>query len=81
MFYVYVLKSVSADKTYVGFTEDVERRFKEHNAGKSNYTSKYVPWRLVYKEECKDRIAARVKEKYYKSAAGRRALKKIIENN
>jgi putative endonuclease len=77
-YWVYVLKSLDYDKTYVGFTKDLERRLNEHNSGKSMYTSNYKPWKIVYKEETVDRATARRKEKYFKSAAGRRKLKTIL---
>jgi predicted GIY-YIG superfamily endonuclease len=46
--YVYLLESEStAGRRYVGVTADLKQRLAEHNAGKSPYTSKYGPWRLV----------------------------------
>ena len=37
---------------YVGSTVDLERRLQEHQAGEgANYTSKYLPVKLVYWEE------------------------------
>jgi hypothetical protein len=47
MFYVYMLFSSSLEKYYVGYTDDVNRRFQQHNAGKGNYTSKGIPWLLI----------------------------------
>jgi predicted GIY-YIG superfamily endonuclease len=36
MFYVYVIRSVSHPKRYyIGFTENIDQRIKEHNEGKS----------------------------------------------
>jgi len=58
-------------------TQDVAARLKEHNAGKSKFTSGYGPWKLVYSEEYPDRESARKREKYLKSAAGRRFIKKV----
>jgi putative endonuclease len=75
MFIVYVLRSIVADKHYVGFTENLERRITEHNSGKSKFTSGYLPWEVIYTEEIEDRVQARKREKYLKSAAGKRFLK------
>ena len=75
---VYVLKSLSVEKTYVGSTDNFERRLHEHNTGKSSFTKTFRPWKLVYKEECETLSAARKREKYYKSAAGRKILKKLL---
>ncbi|HED06936.1 MAG TPA: GIY-YIG nuclease family protein [Ignavibacteria bacterium] len=79
LFYVYVLKSINFDKSYVGFTNNLNRRLTEHNKGKSKYTNIYKPWKVVYKEEYNTRKEARKREKYLKSSAGRRFLKEIIK--
>lgn len=80
-YFVYILKSIEYDKTYVGMTNNLERRLSEHNAGKSIYTRKFKPWKLVYKEEVLDRKSAREKEKYYKTSAGRKKIKLILHKN
>ena len=77
-YYVYILKSKNYNKTYIGYTNNLERRIREHNSGKSIFTSKFIPWKLVYKEEFDNQIEARKKEKYYKSSAGRRKIKLLI---
>ncbi len=78
IYIVYILKSLNSERTYVGFTNDIERRLKEHNSGKSKYTSKFMSWKLVYKEEFNNKEEAVNKERYYKTAAGRRKLKRIL---
>jgi putative endonuclease len=50
MYYVYLLKSQKNDSLYIGYTKDLERRLKEHNAGLADYTRKYLPWTLIYCE-------------------------------
>jgi putative endonuclease len=65
----------------VGITNNLERRLKEHNSGKHFYTKRYLPWEIVYFEKFISREKAREREKYYKSAAGRKKLKTILENN
>jgi putative endonuclease len=50
MYYVYIIKSTKTGSLYVGYTSNIAKRFKEHNSGKSIYTKKYAPWRLVYLE-------------------------------
>ena len=76
--YIYILKSSKFAKTYVGITDDPIRRLMEHNSGDSSFTNKFKPWVLIYKEELLNRIEARRREKYFKSAAGRKKIKKII---
>lgn len=47
MKYVYILKSIHfSHKHYVGSTNDLKRRFKEHNTGKVVHTNEFRPWRL-----------------------------------
>ena len=76
MYFVYVLKSTRAKKIYTGITSDIGRRLSEHNKGLSLYTKRFSPWKLIYKEEVRDRIQARVREKYLKSGCGKEFLKK-----
>jgi len=80
MYYVYILKSEIKEKTYVGFTNNLERRIKEHNSGKSKFTSKYIPWRVVYREQVETLAKARARELYLKSAAGRKFRKKLLND-
>jgi putative endonuclease len=65
-------------KSYVGITDDVYRRLREHNSGKHSYTKRYMPWDLIYTEELTSIEEARKREKYYKSTTGRRALKRLF---
>ncbi len=51
---------------------DVKQRVNSHNSGKVKSTKAFIPWKLVHLEELKTRIEARTREKYLKSAAGRR---------
>jgi putative endonuclease len=81
MHFVYVLKSSSFAKSYVGMTDSPERRLREHNEGRHAYTKRYMPWELVWKEECDTLKNAHSREKYLKSAAGRKFLKEFVFKN
>jgi putative endonuclease len=72
MFLVYILYSSKFDRYYIGMTEDINRRLLEHNNGKTPSTKPFIPWIVVYTESFDSRVAARGREKYLKSAAGRR---------
>ena len=50
MYYVYVLKSKKDNKHYIGYTNDLRRRFKEHNSGKNKSTKDRMPFELIYYE-------------------------------
>ncbi len=70
--YVYLIESRSYPGwRYVGLTSNVNRRLAEHNEGKSPYTSKYRPWKLVVSIEFHDEDVARKFEKYLKTGSGR----------
>jgi len=75
--FVYILKSQKDGKRYVGLTDDIERRIKQHNVGRVVSTRSRRPFVLERFEEFSDRVTARVREKYYKTAAGRRFLDKL----
>ena len=78
--FVYVIQSLKDGSLYTGMSQNPENRLLEHNNKKSTYTSSRVPWEIIYIEECADRLEARKREKYFKSSAGRRFIKKILEN-
>ena len=78
VYVVYILKSINFRKTYVGSTGNFVRRFSEHNLGKSTYTKRYKPWKVIYKEICNTLAEARNREKYLKSKNGRQWIKKNL---
>ena len=72
IYYVYLLRSIKfPDQKYVGFSEDVDTRFKDHNNGKSIHTAKYRPWKLVTYHAFADKKQAKEFEQYLKSGSGR----------
>ncbi|OQY92043.1 MAG: endonuclease [Sphingobacteriales bacterium UTBCD1] len=77
MFYVYAISSEIRKYIYVGLTNNLERRIKEHNSGNNRTTKPYRPFKLIYSEECKDRIETRKREKYLKSGVGKEFLKSL----
>ncbi len=79
MFYVYVIKSESFGKIYIGQTSDVDKRLKQHN-DPDNHFSKYTKrikgtWQLMYEEELLTRSEALSRERFLKSGNGRSFLK------
>jgi len=79
MYYVYVIKSIRHLSRYVGSTNNVFNRVKEHNGSRCRYTSGRKPWILVYKEEFKTRAEAMEREKFLKSGQGRKYLDRILD--
>jgi len=74
-YYTYVIRSLLDGGLYKGQTANLRRRLREHNQKKSSYTSKKVPWELIYWEEFQSNDEAIQRERYFKTAAGRRYLK------
>jgi putative endonuclease len=77
-YFAYVLYSPDFNRFYKGSCENLEERVKQHNHGYTASTKPFIPWELVYFEEFESRMEAVKREKYFKSAAGRRFLKKKI---
>ena len=74
---VYAIKFESGE-TYVGMTEDVDRRFAEHSRRQSPSTKKFKgSFRLIYSKEFPDYVEARRHEKYLKSGSGRSFLQSV----
>lgn len=79
-YFVYILLSENFKKTYTGFTDNIERRLLEHNSGKNYFTKRFKPWKLIHLEEFDSKVEATEREKYLKSAAGRRSVLKKLFN-
>jgi putative endonuclease len=74
-YYVYILKSNSTGKSYIGHSKNLSNRVQEHNDGKSLSTRNGRPWNMVYHEEFQSRSEAMKREKYFKTVEGRKYLK------
>ena len=80
MYYVYVLYSLKSKRLYVGQTEDLKQRVKEHNDGiGGRYTSNNRPFVLVFYEAFQAKVDAQTQERFYKSGYGREVLKNKIK--
>lgn len=78
-YYVYILQSAfDTGRFYIGFTENLENRLKDHNSGKDPYTAKYKPWRIKTAIAFADRNKAFEFERYLKSPSGRAFAKKRL---
>lgn len=77
-FIVYVLKSEVNGRLYIGQTQNLVLRLKEHNAGKTKSIKPYIPYKVIYIEQLESRIEAVKREKYLKSGSGREFLRKTL---
>lgn len=85
MNYVYILRCADGS-LYTGWTNDLEKRVKTHNAGKgAKYTKTRLPVELVYYEEYEEKGEALSREcsikKLKKTAKEKLILKQHIDNN
>jgi putative endonuclease len=81
MWYVYILESLKNRRLYIGYTNDLKRRFEEHNQGRGGvYTKKNGGWRLIFYEAYLEKKDATKAEKFFKTGYGRDVLKGKLEN-
>lgn len=80
MVYVYLLRSTQDGLLYTGCTRDLRRRFALHNAGKVPSTKARGTFELIYYEACLNESDAFRREKYLKSAYGKRYIKSRCRN-
>lgn len=80
MYYNYVLKSKKDGKRYIGFTDDLKKRLKEHNLGMNKSTKDRRPFELIYYEACLNKDDAIKREKYLKTIWGNNYLNKRTSN-
>lgn len=78
MQYVYVLENSLGD-FYTGCTSDLNKRLKEHSSGQSTYTKHRGPYKLIYYEACLNPKDGYTREKYLKTAQGKRYLKNRLK--
>ena len=78
--YVYVLRSLKDGNFYVGFTRNLNGRLQSHNRGLVRSTKNRVPLELVYWEGCLSQADATQREKYLKSAWGKRYIKNRLHS-
>lgn len=77
-YFAYVLWSASGQRFYIGISEDPAHRLEQHNAGKSKWTAKYRPWKLVHVEQFADYTGARRREIELKKQKGGRGFYRLI---
>ncbi len=78
-YYTYVLQSKKDNMFYTGYTNDLRKRFSQHQKGQNRSTKNRGPFELIYYEACLDEFDARAREKYLKSGMGKRYLKNRLK--
>ena len=81
MWYIYILESLKNERLYIGYTENLKRRFEEHNGGRGGeYTKRNGKWRIIFYEAYLEKKDAAKAEKFFKTGYGREVLKNKLEN-
>ncbi len=82
MFYLYLLKSKRDGELYIGSTNDLRKRFLEHNSGKVFSTKLRKPFELLYYEAYKNEKDARYREHNLKlrSRALEQLKRRLVES-
>ncbi|MGB2632113.1 MAG: GIY-YIG nuclease family protein [Minisyncoccales bacterium] len=75
MYYIYILQSLKDQRTYVGYSHDIQNRLARHNAGQVPATQNRRPLKLIFSESFETEKEAKQRELYWKSGAGRRKMK------
>ncbi|MFH0890593.1 MAG: GIY-YIG nuclease family protein [Candidatus Liptonbacteria bacterium] len=78
MFSVYILKSQSTGRYYVGSCSNLETRMKQHNSELVKSTKGFIPWQLVHVENYDNLKAARLRELQIKSWKKRSSIERLL---
>lgn len=78
-FYVYILQSIHHDFIYVGFTENLKLRFKQHNNREELSTKAYAPFELIHYEAYRNEKDAKRREIYFKTTKGKTTLRYMLK--
>lgn len=81
MNYVYILQSSKDKQLYVGCTNDLQNRVREHSSGDVRSTKARQPLRLLHYEAFIDKTDAFAREQWLKTGWGRNQLSKMLSNS
>jgi putative endonuclease len=81
MYYVYTLLSLKDHELYIGFTNNIDKRYKEHKHGKNPSTKYRNPLILIYYEAHLSKRDALRREKYFKSSKGKATLRQVLRDS
>lgn len=79
-YFVYILKSKSSGRYYVGQTQDLNSRLEKHNKGSVQSTKPDTPWELKYHEEFQTRKESYKREQQIKDWKSRRKIEELFNN-
>lgn len=77
--YVYVLHSLKDRLFYIGYSDDLKTRVKDHNSGKNVSTKNRRPLELIFYEAYPAKADALRRESYFKTTKGKVTLKQMLK--
>ena len=80
MFFLYILKSNSTGKHYIGQTNDLEKRIVRHNSNQNKSTKNRGPWELIYSKAFETRGEAMLLEGKLKAYKNPSKVREWIES-
>jgi putative endonuclease len=75
---LYILQSETSGRFYVGSTDDLDRRLREHRRGYSSATRARGPWKAVYTEAFTTLLEARRRESEIKKWKSSKLINALI---
>jgi len=81
MFYTYILYSNSADKFYIGATENLENRLAKHRNKNKGFTNQASDWKIVFSKGFESKNEAFAMERTIKNWKSRKMIQQLIKTN
>ena len=78
MFYTYIIQSAKDNSLYKGHCQNLDVRLNQHNSGLTQFIKNKILFKLIYSETFATREEAIKREKYFKSATGKKFLKEKL---
>jgi putative endonuclease len=77
-YFLYILKSKSAEKYYTGISANPELRLSYHNTFEKGFTSRYRPWEIAFTKEYESKEVAHQMELKIKSWKSKKMIERVI---
>ena len=78
--YVYIIRSQTSGRRYIGYTSQIENRLDQHNEGLTKSTRGRGPWKMLYFEQFDSKEKALARETEIKKMKGGLQLKALLKS-
>ena len=78
-YFLYILKSKSADKFYIGISQNPKQRLEYHNSLEKGFTSRYRPWKIIFTQKFITKKDAAKAERKIKSWKSKIMIQRVID--